>query len=521
VSTARQPLLFVLAALSVLCDPGHSQTRDPYSDAAAYVQQGRFDQAITILENLLRTAPRDLKARNLLGIALLSTGRKADAAVQFQKTIEIDPTFHAALRNLAVTEMELERAKPARAHFEQLLKLVPTDPVGHLYLGEIAFTEHRYRDAVPHYEQSAGQQFRSGEVTLHYVRSLLESGKSPAAQQVIDSLPAGTTAETHFEAGLLLAQAKLYAPAARQFALAQNGYPDPYKAGFNLVIALVESHDDAAAIRAGEQLIAQGHRTAELYNLLARAYESSGRTQQAYDALRMATQLDPQDETNYLDLMSLCLTHENWDLSLEIAGIALDRIPKSYRVRLQRGAVLALQGKMDDAEKEFGAAAKLAPQVDLPQVALALVRIDTSQYAEAADGLRARRASKDYRIHWLLAEALSRAGADPGTDAAKEAIAELQQAVRLNASAGPPRALLGKMLAKSGDAAGAAAQLEAALRIDPEDMTAAYQLAMIYRDQGKTAQAEALAEKVAKARSAPEPNQLTTRTLGKILRDAK
>jgi hypothetical protein len=31
----------------------------------------------------------------------------------------------------------------------------------------------------------------------------------------------------------------------------------------------------------------------------------------------LATRIDPRDETNYLDVMSLSVAHEDWDLSLE------------------------------------------------------------------------------------------------------------------------------------------------------------------------------------------------------------
>jgi predicted Zn-dependent protease len=514
-SCRKTALATILAAASIVW----SQPSVQYSQAVAFVQQGQFDSAIPLLQKLLETTPRDLKVRNLLGIALLSSGHKAEAADQFQKILTIDPTFRPALKNLAVAEMELGRQKPAELHFEQLLKLTPTDAVAHLYMGEIAFGKHRYGEAVTHYEASAGQQFKSAAVTLHYARSLAESGKPAVAEQVLAELPPDTDATNHFEAGVVLAGAKRYAGAARQFELAQNGYPDPYQVGFNLVLVLVEGHDNPAAIRTGEKLISEGHRKAELYNLLARAYEADGHTQQAYDALRTATQIDPRDEVNYLDLMSLCLTHENWDLSLEIADIALSYIPQAYRVRLQRGAVLALQGKLEDAEREFLTASQAAPRQDLPPLALALVRIDMGKFAEAADALRARRASKDYRIHWLLGEALSRAGVEPGSETEKEAVAELRQAVQLGPTASQPRALLGKMLAKRGDNTAAATELATALRLDPEDMSAAYQLALIYRDQGKTQQAEALAEKVGKARSAPDSSQLTTRSLVKIIRE--
>src|SRR5258708_30240621 len=100
--------------------------------------------------------------------------------------------------------------------------------------------------------------------------------------------------------------------------------------------------------------------------------------------------------------MLLCLQLENWDLSLEISDIALQVIPQSYKVRLQRGAVFAMKGKLDEAENEFLAASKTAPDVNLPYVALALVRIELSKFTEATQTLRERRSlsSKDYLVNW-------------------------------------------------------------------------------------------------------------------------
>ena len=134
---------------------------------------------------------------------------------------------------------------------------------------------------------------------------------------------------------MLLSDAKRFDAAARHFELAQNGYPDPYKVGFNLTLVYVNGGNYPAAIETGERLARQ-YRKGELYNLLSRAYEASGKTQEAYDALRTATELDPQDENNYIDLMSLCVAHENWELSLEISEIALRYIPAAGRVHLLR-----------------------------------------------------------------------------------------------------------------------------------------------------------------------------------------
>src|SRR5436853_6959050 len=84
-----------------------AQGSSPYQSAVTHVQQGRNDLAIPILNQLVASSPRDLKARNLLGIALLNSGRREDAAAQFRSAVAIDATFYPALKNPAIAELAL------------------------------------------------------------------------------------------------------------------------------------------------------------------------------------------------------------------------------------------------------------------------------------------------------------------------------------------------------------------------------------------------------------------------------
>jgi len=426
------------------------QPATDYMAAAAYVRQGQPEAAIPLLNKILSAAPGDLKARNLLGIALMSSGHRAEANAQFQKVLRQDPRFHPALKNLAINEFDMGLKKESKLHFEQAVKLVPNDAVVHFHLGQIYFQEERYQAAANHFE------------------------------------------------------------------LAQNGFPDRYQAGFNLVLARVKGKEYASAILDGEKLIGQGFQKAELYNLLSRAYSQSGKTQQAYDALRTATKIDPRDETNYLDLMMLCLELQNWDLSLEISDVALQNIPNSYKVRLQRGAVFAMKGRLEDAETEFLAATKAAPTVGLPYVTLALARMEMGKLAEATQLLRERRAlnSKDYFVNWILADALIR---DGSTDE-KEAADALEDALRVRPDAVQARKLLAELLVKRGDLARAAREFETVLKREPDDTSVAYQLATVYRKTGDVKRAEELFAKVGKAR-AEAPPPMAPATLVQIIRE--
>jgi len=271
----------------------------------------------------------------------------------------------------------------------------------------------------------------------------------------------------------------------------------------------VNARNAAAAIEIGQQLA----RTAETLGLLAQAYELKGETQRAYDALRAATQLEPANEASYLDLMALCMEHHTWDLALEISEAALDRAPQSWRVRLQRGSVKALQGDVEGAEKEFLAAAGIAPKEPLPQVAAALAEVQLQRSPDAVQRLRECRAQnpRDFVTAWILGETLAQEGSDD------EAVAVLEEAARLGPREAAPRILLGKLLARRGDLTRAARELEAALRLEPGNVAAEYQLATVYRKSGNTGRADELFAKVGRA-GAESAEESAKRNLEQVMR---
>jgi tetratricopeptide (TPR) repeat protein len=356
---------------------------------------------------------------------------------------------------------------------------------------------------------------------LEYARACVAANQPQDAINALKKFPDTADPAAHFQAGVVLAGLDQFEAAAGHFRRAMDGLENPYDAGYNLALSYIKSKHMNLAVGAGEELIRRGYKKPELYNLLSQAFEQSGRTKEAYSALRTATELDPTDETNYLDLMGLCLDHQNWDLSLEIAGIGLAKVPGSYRLHLHRGAVLAMRTDYENAAKDFAAAIQAAPDKTLPYVALALVKMQTNATDEAITILRERRkaAAPDYLIDWFLGEALNRSGVTTGTPAEQEAVEALQESVRLNPRVGQARVLLGKFLLKRGDANGAIEQLTRALEIDPTDSSAMYQLAQAYRKRGDAERAGELFAKVSKEK-ADAREQFNQRNLVRIIREA-
>jgi tetratricopeptide (TPR) repeat protein len=351
----------------------------------------------------------------------------------------------------------------------------------------------------PNSLESGSDRNNDAQAILRDARAALKKGDEKRALDLLAKLGPDDGAG-HFAAGALLVEEKSYAAAAREFGLARRIYKDPYIAGYDQSLAYLNAGDYAAAIQTANELLNQGYRTAELANVAATAYLKSGQTKEAYNALRIATELNPKDEDSYVDLDSICLDNDNYDLGLEIANIGLSHLPKSSRLYLQRGVMRAMKGQFADAEQDFITAARLAPQEVMPSVALALVSMQSNNLDHAVAILReaATRHPDDYFAQYWFAEALLHAGAVPGTKAGAEALAALQASVRSKPDFWHSRADLGKVLLERGQVDPAIVQLEKAADLNPSASGPLYLLAQAYRRRGNLERAQEIAARVGK-----------------------
>jgi tetratricopeptide (TPR) repeat protein len=67
----------------------------------AYVQQGSIDEGVLNLRKAKAAAPDRLDIRQNLGAALCNSGRHADAIVEFEELLQLDPDWNMARRCLA------------------------------------------------------------------------------------------------------------------------------------------------------------------------------------------------------------------------------------------------------------------------------------------------------------------------------------------------------------------------------------------------------------------------------------
>lgn len=106
-------------------------TRDQatrYNLARVYLEQGKVNESIQQLNDLLREDPKHVEGHNLLGLAHWSVGRREEARAEFERALEINPYFSDARVNLGVVHSEEGRFAEADQEFQKALedKTYPT-----------------------------------------------------------------------------------------------------------------------------------------------------------------------------------------------------------------------------------------------------------------------------------------------------------------------------------------------------------------------------------------------------------
>lgn len=495
VATAAVKLALVLPAASQTANVSPPQT---VTRAETLIRQGEWDQGINLLTPMLARDPRNVQARNLLGIALTGRGDLLSANKEYRRVLQTQPHFVPALKNLAINELVQNQVESAVRDFRAALKLAPQDPVLHVYLGKIAYSQRNYPVAAEHLGKSR-DLIRDPSVATELIDSNLQIQNPKQAREVLAHLDQSKIApQWQFRLGIVLAQHQMFADAIPFFQRVAAGAVEAHDAAFDLAVCYVETKQFSQAIATLRAIAGQGPGTAELYSLLAEAYEGNQQTQEAIDTLREAVQLAPEDEDGFVSLAALCTKYEAYDIGTKVIDMGLQYHPKSDRLIFQRGVISALNGQFELAQKDFQLAAQLAPEKNLSYAALGVSYMQAGDAEKAIASLRQSLVEKprDATLQFLLGQTLMWAGAQPSSPEFAEAQRALEAAVALDAKSVDSRVELAKVYLKDNRPGDAVTVLEPAREIDPRNNAVYLQLVIAYRRQGKPDLATAMLAKL-------------------------
>jgi len=430
-------------------------------------------KALALAQEVARTHPRDARPWTLQGIALQGLDRPKESLRAFEHALQIEPGNVAALEGAAQLEFRAGN-QDALPFLEKLLELNPDDQTVHAMMAALAFKRNDCAAAVAHYQKCPQ----------------LVEGNVPALSQF----------------GACLFRLNRADEALAAFQRIADLQPQDSQALYYLGLAQYQSHHNEDAIRTLLPLtedVSEKEQGAAL-NLIAAAYEASQQTPQAVAALQKAIALAPENIDNYLDLATLSLNHEAFQVGLDVLNAGLRVKPDDARLYLERGVFEVQMEKYDEANADFRKASDLSPLENASSVALGISLLQENKVDESLQIVKRRldREPDDPTLNYLYAELLIRKGVQPGTPSFERAKTSAQRAVRSKPDLAAAQDVLTQLYLRGGDTALAEKTARLALASDHDDQTALYNLIVCLRKRGDKAELPQLVQRLAESTAA-------------------
>jgi Flp pilus assembly protein TadD len=454
-------------------------------------QTGNLRGAEAELRVAIRLAPDDEDYLAGLGSVLGMQQKLEEASEYFEKALRINPGSLTIRRNLATDQWQLGRLQEARANLERILRAKPGDPPTVLLLGMVAENLKDYAKAARLLETVPDLVKQRPESIAALGRSYYQIGQKQKAKEMLE----GLLGQPMEPGGIFLASEIAVAEGDSETALKllgsiRSSYPDQPRLLHKIALAQYRGGHFAESENILLDLINSGHPSSDVYNLLAWSYYKQDKFQETVRAIGQAIDLEPANESNYLDLGQMFVDHGQLAKAQEVARQALERIPSSFRCHMMKGLIEAKQGAFTDAVATYGRAVAL--NSDSPEATSNLARMQwlagMNHEAEVTFEQGIKRFPQDALTHQEYALMLLKRAEDGDAPAEARAVSLLKQASAVNKSLAEPHYQLGNLWLTKGRIPDALEELLTAASLNPAEAKTHFALARAYRRQGRSEQ---------------------------------
>jgi len=324
---------------------------DAFALALAAYQSGRFDEAKSILREMLARNPQDAGCWNNLGNLYQDTGSLGEAEEAFRNAIELLPDqadFHSNLGNT----LKLARRLPeAEAAYRRAIGIQPDNAAAHSLLGNLLKEALRPDEAAAEYWRALELKPDYADAQNNLGILFKETGKVDEAEsayrRALELNPA--FAEAHNNLGILLLEDERFPEAELELRRALELKPD----------------------------------FADVFSNLGNLLKQTRRYPEAEQAYRRAIDLKPGDATAYNNLG--VLLHEAGDLDDAEAAYrhSLALNPDFADAHSNLGILLQRLGQFAEAEVEYRRSIDLKPDGTDAKLNLGLLLLALGRYADA------------------------------------------------------------------------------------------------------------------------------------------
>jgi Flp pilus assembly protein TadD len=396
-------ILTLLTYMSI-ASPARTEQKDLDRDfrlAVGLYEAGKYPDAATQLEKLVREVPESFEVQELLGLVYASQSQDARATQHLRKAVNLKPDSAPARTNLAANLARLGKIDLATEQFKKAVELDPRNFDTNHNLGESYVRSGKVAEAAPFLEKA--QQINPASYDNGYDLSLayIQIGRLADSRRLIHALlKQKNAAELHnllaeveekdgkfveaaneyetaahmdpsesnlFDWGSELLLHRTLGPAVEVFQKASERYPSSQRMVVGLGMALYArgNYDDAvkSLLRAADLNPTEPN----CYFFLSKAYDSSpSQADEVTQRFRRFAELQPNNaRALYYYAMSLWKGKRAQDPSMDLhqieslltKSLALD--PKLAEAHLQLGNLYSDQNKYAEAIPEYKRALEL------------------------------------------------------------------------------------------------------------------------------------------------------------------
>lgn len=392
---------------------------DRLQRAARFYQQGNYQGALQITEQMLKRRPEDVSALEISAASALQLGNSELAVERFKRQIALQPDNALAHSNLCMALHNLGRDEEAFLYGQKAIRLEPGLADAWNNLGNIYKSGNHLQGALEHYEKSL--ELDSSDPRVHVnagSTSQLLGDLETARKRYQDALRIYPGfAAAHNNLGVVYHRLGQFADAERHFSQALELQPDNPEILTNISMVMLDQGETGKA-QACLEKVAQVHPayTGALINLgylhdrrndrdtashyydrvLAQDPENStvhcniaysllelGHQKEAVEHFIRALKTDPNSAKALAGLGRAMLRQDEADKAAAYIEKALQLSPWDVYAHIAR-AQLASESRDDDtALKEWKRGIELQPRMSEGYIGLARLYADQNRYDEA------------------------------------------------------------------------------------------------------------------------------------------
>ena len=381
-----------------------------YGELGLILMATRFyDAAETAFGHAQALAPRQMRWPYYLAQLHRTTGDQPRAVERFERAVELDPTYVAALVRLGELYLDEGRAVEAEPLFDQALAVDPASAPALSGIGRAALARGETARAIEHLERALAIGPPAWDIHYNLATAYRDAGDPERAEEHL-SRRGGDPPEP----------------------------PDPLMRAYESLLRSPRAYETrgVAAMRDGRTAeaveifregVAQTPDDASLRQQLGAALFAGGDTDGAAEQLETALRLDPTLARAHAGLGTLASMGGRQGEAVERFAAAVEHDPDYLEARLGLVDAYRAAGRLDEALDELDRAVEIAPGFADVWLARGIMLVQLGRYREARAGLEEARTvhPRHAGLTDLLVRVLA-ASPDPAARDGRRALALVQ-----------------------------------------------------------------------------------------------